>query len=470
MVVGETGNGKTTLLNSLINYILGVKFEDKFRYKIIVENLSSQSMSQTDEVSIYYIASHKNYPPLKIIDTPGFGDTRGLTRDEIITKLIKDKFEKEIDTINAIGFVNKSNQVRVSSYQKYIFGDILNIFGKDISENFIFLMTFSDYNEIPFENALLSSHANIKDIIKSIKYPWYFQFNNSAIFSSKKNKFDELFWKLGMKNYEGLMQKLLSLPSKSLILTNEVLQKRDQIKYSSYLLNNEIIRGLQILESIQNNKEKIDLLKSIIEDSKDYIVEDDRPKIKVIKLKPGEYVTNCLVCNTTCCYPCYIHDDDKFECDVFHHEFCTVCPKKCHYSEHKKTEYRFEIENIKEKITCKELKRKYFESKNKLSILEQKNDRLNTNFQEIQTSCLKLQETIKHNTNRLKEISINSTSSSPTIDYIDSLIKQEKNIQNPGSLERINQLENLKKLNIDLKNLYEAKENKIKEFNKFFSE
>ena len=77
MVVGETGNGKTTLLNSLINYILGVKFEDKFRYKIIVENLSSQSMSQTDEVSIYYIASHKNYPPLKIIDTAGFGDTRG---------------------------------------------------------------------------------------------------------------------------------------------------------------------------------------------------------------------------------------------------------------------------------------------------------------------------------------------------------------------------------------------------------
>lgn len=78
---------------------------------------------------------------------------------------------------------------------------------------------------------------------------------------------------------------------------------------------------------------------------------------------------------------------------------------------------------------------------------------------------MELQENIKNNANRLKEISINSTSSSPTIDYIDSLIKQEKNLDNPGTLERINQLENLKKLNINLKNLYETKENKIKEFN-----
>lgn len=227
------------------------------------------------------------------------------------------------------------------------------------------MITFADNKEIPFQNALLSSHANIVDIIKSIKNPWYFRFNNSAIFSSIKDHFDEIFWKFSMVNYEGLMKKLLSLPSKSLILTKEVLQKRDLIKYYSYLLNDKIIKGVHILELIRINKEKIDLIKSNIEDCKNYIIEIEKPKYKEIKLKPDEYATTCLICNYTCHYPCYIHDDYKAECDIFHNDFCINCPKKCHYSEHKNIQYRIEIEKIKEKITCKELKNKYFESKSK---------------------------------------------------------------------------------------------------------
>ena len=32
VVIGGTGTGKTTLLNSYVNYLLGVEKEDKFRY------------------------------------------------------------------------------------------------------------------------------------------------------------------------------------------------------------------------------------------------------------------------------------------------------------------------------------------------------------------------------------------------------------------------------------------------------
>ena len=38
MVVGHTGCGKTTLLNSFINYILGIEIEIDFRYENIHEN------------------------------------------------------------------------------------------------------------------------------------------------------------------------------------------------------------------------------------------------------------------------------------------------------------------------------------------------------------------------------------------------------------------------------------------------
>ena len=81
---------KTTLLNSFVNALLGVEMNDNFRFKIISENFNkSQAFSQTTEVKYYNIRSIGNYPLVKIIDTPGYGDTRGIERDKEITDQIK---------------------------------------------------------------------------------------------------------------------------------------------------------------------------------------------------------------------------------------------------------------------------------------------------------------------------------------------------------------------------------------------
>ena len=80
-VVEETGSGKSTLLNSLVNYIEGVELEDDFRYIIINEdNIKREKHeSQTEEVNIYCFKASNGNPPLKIVDTPGFGDLRGIS-------------------------------------------------------------------------------------------------------------------------------------------------------------------------------------------------------------------------------------------------------------------------------------------------------------------------------------------------------------------------------------------------------
>ena len=50
MVIGPAGTGETTLLNSYINYLMKIKYNDNFRYKIINENFNrGQSESQTKE-------------------------------------------------------------------------------------------------------------------------------------------------------------------------------------------------------------------------------------------------------------------------------------------------------------------------------------------------------------------------------------------------------------------------------------
>ena len=75
MVVGQTGSGKTTLLNAYINYLMGINYEDNFRYVIINEEFNKkQDQSQTTEVTIYNVKAPDG-TIIQIIDTPGFGDT-----------------------------------------------------------------------------------------------------------------------------------------------------------------------------------------------------------------------------------------------------------------------------------------------------------------------------------------------------------------------------------------------------------
>ena len=64
MMVGSTGSGKTTTVNAMINYVVGVKWTDCFRLKMIhedssnqgTENIGNQSCSQTQYVTCYTLA------------------------------------------------------------------------------------------------------------------------------------------------------------------------------------------------------------------------------------------------------------------------------------------------------------------------------------------------------------------------------------------------------------------------------
>ncbi|XP_032903420.1 LOW QUALITY PROTEIN: stonustoxin subunit alpha-like [Amblyraja radiata] len=56
MIMGPTGSGKTTLINGMINYILGVEWEDNFRYQLIQEETgNSQDESLAHTFTTYYL-------------------------------------------------------------------------------------------------------------------------------------------------------------------------------------------------------------------------------------------------------------------------------------------------------------------------------------------------------------------------------------------------------------------------------
>jgi predicted GTPase len=100
LVMGATGSGKTTWINAMINYVLRIEFEDDFRFKLVDEQVmgASQAQSQTQKVTAYDIHHQNGFRipySLIIVDTPGFGDTQGMKRDQKITSAVQQFFEHE---------------------------------------------------------------------------------------------------------------------------------------------------------------------------------------------------------------------------------------------------------------------------------------------------------------------------------------------------------------------------------------
>lgn len=58
LVMGETVSGKTTLLDTFVNYLAGINFEDEWRYKLVDENHLKDrqaNQSQTEVITSYYV-------------------------------------------------------------------------------------------------------------------------------------------------------------------------------------------------------------------------------------------------------------------------------------------------------------------------------------------------------------------------------------------------------------------------------
>lgn len=264
MLVGETGAGKTTLINGMINYIFGVRSSDPFRLVMINEATGvSQVHSQTKKVTAYRINNHPllriSYS-LVIIDTPGFGDTAGIQEDTNITGLIKEFFQSgqsPVDQLTAVGFVAKATNDRLTNTQKYVFDSVQALFGKDVKDIIFPLLTFADGNE-PQVVISLKEHK--------IPFKKYFTFNSSIFAQSgglaarstpQNKKFENVYWQIAEESFKRFFGELTATSPVSLSLTREVLDERCRLTNTVNRFQLHIEKGINHLSTMRQELEII---------------------------------------------------------------------------------------------------------------------------------------------------------------------------------------------------------------------
>ena len=449
MVVGATGAGKSTLINGIVNYILGVKWEHKFRFKLIADEVSkSQAHSQTQNVTAYTFYWHQGSPldyTLTVIDTPGFGDTEGLERDHKITANIREFFsiegEKGIEVLDSIGFVTQASSARLTPTQKYISDSILSIFGKDIKNNIFIMTTFADGADPPVMNAIKEA---------GIPYAEFFPFNNSALFAN--SEFTKMFWQMGYSSFEKFFAHFAIADTVSLQMTRLVLEKRRQLQIIIQGIQPQIHAGLSKMDEIEQEERILKARESDILANKDFTYPIKVTKQKRIFLPPETFVTNCSICNRTCHLNCkYKDDSEKWKCTAMSGDesnaVCRVCDNKCSWRDHINSIYKLELSQVVETRNSQDYFREYIcnDAKSKkdhlYTIISKKKKEVDKLYKEVVCNICKARECLQ----RLNEIALKPNSTLTEFEYIVLLIKSEKQQENPGWERRIEYLEQMKK-------------------------
>ncbi|XP_067234315.1 uncharacterized protein [Chanodichthys erythropterus] len=228
LMVGEIGTGKTTLINVMINYMLGVQREDKVWFEITDDQSDRTSVhSQTSIITVYGFYLEESPIDLTIINTAGYGDTRGVDLDKkiAISLLSLCKSAEGINEIHAVCLVIKATQNRLSDRQQYIFNSVQSLFGRDIAENIVLLFTHSS-GARPKNVLMAVKEAKIKCAENDENQPVFFLFDNcqSDAADEEYEFIQEHSWNFSFRGMAGLFKFLKTIQPKSLRMTRDVLQ------------------------------------------------------------------------------------------------------------------------------------------------------------------------------------------------------------------------------------------------------
>ena len=338
LFTGKTGDGKSTAINAFFNIIKGVKLEDNYRLFLIREDPKKKGESMTEGLHLYYLRDYKQ-KPIIIIDSQGFGDTRGVDKDMNLNKTFAFVFSSIIDHINAICFIAKASDARLPVDTKYIISCVTSLFSDDVTHNFFILATHPDEfaledGEPKFLESIEGDDTFLK-IKKNMREKFWYMFDslyvlrrNSPHCEMLKYSFEQLTYfyeeelkkcfNVNIKQSAEVLNNRLELIVKSNVLMNkfqDLNQKQKNLNedLNAFTESNNQFEKLKqdiadLTEKIQNTDKTNDTYKELLLNAKGI-----RAQMKDIcekQTKPEYY--------------------QKLESTSKRYTYCTSCEKNCH--------------------------------------------------------------------------------------------------------------------------------------------
>ena len=440
---GKTGDGKTTAINAFFNIVKGVQLEDNYRFILITEpkKEKGQAETQTDGVHLYYLKDYNN-KPIIIIDSQGYGDTRGKAYDDMVDDAFKFVFSSVIEHINAVFFIVKSNTNRIDTVTKYIFSSVTSLFSDDVTENFIVLATFANKETTkkgPAFAQSIQTDADFLNIQKNMNQKWWYALDSQCILENEKDSLTLYSFEKANELYE---EKVKKFRPKGIRKSAEVLNTRMQLKIEVENLN-DLFQNLLVEQDnlklkekkIIEAKEKLEIVEKQIENLEKNMTflnpeelekemnkldenfknmmynlsnQTESKTIKKLKCYNHDICTHCNSCETNCHNPCDCSFKILGRCKIFtfFEKKCEKCG--CDKDRHKQDNYYYTFETITiAKNTSEEQekeKRKNEEEKNKIKEEMDQKKQTKSGFEWQQQKLINnKRELLKEKENKTKE-------------------------------------------------------------------
>ncbi|XP_055037923.2 uncharacterized protein [Misgurnus anguillicaudatus] len=443
LLVGETGTGKTTLINAMVNYIMGVRWEHRIWLEI---SDVLDGKSQTAAVTVYEIFARDSPFSLTIIDTPGFGNTQGREKDKLIAEALQQLFRSidGIHEIHTVCLVLKASESRLHERQRYIQDEIMSLFGKNLEQNIIILLSNS-YENVPQKMLHFIKASKIPCAKTKDDQPVYFKFDNcqSECYDDEDRESYKSSWDQGIENFKKFFDYLNGINPISLNMTEDVLKTRKQLDTSVNNLKDRIMLAELRKTELKQTKAALMKCENYREEQNNFQYEVDEVYKEEVLINASwwhlsKQATRCLECKENCHYPGCWWVKDLSWCSVMTEAGnCTVCSRKCHHTKHVKDEKIYKIMSQKVRRTREDLKKRYEEEfGEKQSWMCTLEDEIT----QMEEEKLRLVEESYQCLKKLMENALKSTSMSCFI-HLDFMIEK---IKETGNQERVQKLEELK--------------------------
>ena len=212
------------------------------------------------------------------------------------------------------------------------------------------------------------------------------------------------------------------------------METREKMKNKILALRPLLSQGLVLTEVIKNEINKIKINTDLVDKTWNFKIKTKSPKITKENLRHGIHTTICnFTCHSNCCFT---NNEQKKSCYAINYK------NKCFWDLHKMYLILYEEIEIEEMV--EELKKKYYDNQNKLSLSDQLIWAKELELEKKMVEYYVIQDEIRECIDKLKKEALYPNANETAEEYIDLQIESERTEKKEGYKDWIKSFESTK--------------------------